>query len=352
MCGVLMQLYPTKGLNYASSLTFRNSSSLNSEKEKQKYDHDTLLKNTPQTNMRIAFDKFTNAATVYTAKGLTGNKNSNFYEFLTLGSIPYIIGSLTLMSVFNSANKHFTAFAKNKASKIGNKMALGVLFYALGKEIAKPLITKPVKMLTGVDADLPYARVIYELPENKSDTDIVSTEYHKVFESVEFPRWDLLYGDEAKGEKHNQYYDKVAKKLGYGENLNSSDAEMKPKIKEIATKSIAVKNIVPYLWGALGVAIAMQKPWDNFFKVATLKFWKGSEFIESAEAFKICLKDSIKQMYRGGANANRTHKIAGRVALFTPIITTVLGVINIVSGAKNKAHNKQVIDNKKAYITD
>ncbi len=88
-----------------------------------------------------------------------------------------------------------------KAQSLGKKMALGVLFYGIMKEISKSFVTKPVKTLTGVDTELPYAKVIYELPENINDTDITSIEYHKVFESVEFPRWDLLYGDETKRRK-------------------------------------------------------------------------------------------------------------------------------------------------------
>lgn len=336
----------------------------------EKYDKDTLLKNNFSTNFRIAIDKLTNAATVYPAKGLTGNKNSNFYEFLTMGTVPYIIGSLTLMGVFNSANKYFEPFAKSKAAKIGNKMALGVLFYGLAKELSKSLITAPVKMATGVDVNLPYARVIYELPDYKDDTDITSIEYHKVFESVEFPRWDLLYGDESKGISRNAYYDKVAKKLGLGKNLKDSDQEVKPRIKEIATKTAAVKNIVPYLWAALGVGVAMQEPWDDFFKRFSnpFKFYKYSEFVEhegqkwnfgaklgatvqnmfqetgqAVKSFGRTFKNSVSELYKGSKNASKANIMAGKLMIFIPVIATVLGDWAIISGNK-KAVPKKVQD--------
>lgn len=346
-------------INPISQNLNRNSANFSGEdttapKKKIRYEHDTLLKNNPLTNFRISLDKVSNAATVYTAKGLTGNKNSNFYEFLTLGIIPYVAGGITMMSVFNSANKHFDAFSKNKAKKYGNKMALGVIFYALAKELSKPLITLPVKLKTGVDVNQPYARVIYELPESKNDTDITSVEYHKVFESVEFPRWDLLYKDEAKGEKRNAYYDKIAKKNGYGENLKDSDQEMKPRISEIATKTITAKNIVPYLWAGTGVALAMQKPWENFFPNATLKFWKINDMKDCVNSFGRCLKKSAKELYFGGKDASKAVKIAGKLSIFVPLAATILADANIMHNSHKITKNtkqENLINKNRKYTT-
>lgn len=79
---------------------------------------DTLLKNNFSTRTRIAMDKFTKAFTVYPARGLKGSINSDFYEFLTMGTVPYVIGSLTLMSVFNSGRKIFPGFRSVSRKKI------------------------------------------------------------------------------------------------------------------------------------------------------------------------------------------------------------------------------------------
>ena len=108
--------------------------SARNNEENKKYTHDTLLPNNFSTRFRIGMDKFTNAITLYPAKGLKGNRNANFYEFLTMGQVPYLIGSGMLMGVFNFANKHFKSFAESKASKIGNKMALGVVIYGVAKD--------------------------------------------------------------------------------------------------------------------------------------------------------------------------------------------------------------------------
>ena len=90
--------------NFNNSVNFKNN---NAEGKKLPYAKDTLLENNFATRARIGYDKFTNALTLYPAKGLKGSKNANFYEFLTMGTVPYVIGSLMLMSVFNSANKFF-----------------------------------------------------------------------------------------------------------------------------------------------------------------------------------------------------------------------------------------------------
>lgn len=319
------------------------------KKEKSlEYNHDTLLKNNLATRTKIGIDKLTNAITVYPAKGFKGSKNANFYEFLTMGTVPYIIGSITMMSVFNSANKHFAPFAKTKASAIGKKMALGVLFYGILKSASKTLVNQPVKMLTGIDTERPYAKVIYELPDDINDTDITSIEHHKVFESVEFPRWDLLYGDEAKGEKRNYRYDKIAKKLGMGDNLNDSDQEVKARIKEIVVKANLAKNISSYLWAATGVGIAFQKPWENFFNVMTLKFWKGKEFKESLKSFGKNFIESSKEFWKGEGTGIQKH--AGKALVGVAALTTVLGVINTVS--HKSVDTKNTINKNERYVVD
>lgn len=329
--------------------------SANGKDEKSKalaYNHDTLLKDNLATRTYIGIDKISNAFTVYPAKGLKGSKNANFYEFLTMGTVPYLIGSAMLMGVFNLANKHFSNFANTKASALGQKMALGVLFYGLTKNISKSFISKPVQMFTGINTERPYAKVIYELPEDVNDTDIISIEHHKVFESVEFPRWDLLYGDEAKGEKRNYRYDKIAKKLGMGENLNDSDQEVKPRIKEIVIKENLAKTMSSYLWAGTGVALAFQKPWEDFFKVMTFKFWKGKEFLKTIESFGRNLVKSAKSLYVGEGHGIEKH--AGKALLGISVLSTVLGVANTLSSSHKpaKVSASDVINKNEKYVVN
>lgn len=314
------------------------------------YSHDTLLGNNPATRTKIGFDKLTNALTVYPAKGLKGSKNANFYEFLTMGIVPYLTGSATLMAVSNAANKYYSPFDKAKASQIGNKLALGVLFYGIMKSVSKSFISTPIHMFTGVDIERPYAKVIYELPDDINDTDITSIEHHKVFESVEFPRWDLLYGDENKGEKRNYRYDKIARKLDMGKNLNDSDQEVKPRIKELVIKANLAKNISSYLWAATGVAFAFQKPWEKYFNVMTFKFWKGQEFKKSLSVFKDSFVDSAKSFYKGEGSGISKH--AGKLLLGAAILSSAAGVVNALSSSHRPSRTGagDVIKKDKGYI--
>ena len=328
-----------------------NFSADETDEKKLKYNHDTLLRNNFSTRFRIGMDKFTNAITLYPAKGLKGNRNANFYEFLTMGQVPYLIGSGMLMAVFNYANKYFAPFARQKAGPLGKKMALGVIFYGLAKEYSKNLVTTPVHWLTGVDTNLPYAKVNYELPDDIYDTDITSIEYHKVYESVDFPYWQMLY-NENNGKPRNEYFDKISKKLGMGSNLNDSDQEVKPLIKEILIKAKTATNLSSYLWAATGVALAFQEPWEDFFNVMSFKFWDKAKITKSAVAFKDSLISSAKAFYHGEGKGLQKH--AGKILLGAAIASSVLGVANVmnISGKPSKLSAGDVIDNKEKYVVN
>lgn len=323
------------------------------EGKKTLYDKDTLLENNFSTRTRIGLDKLTKAFTVYPAKGLMGSKNSNFYEFLTMGTVPYLIGSVTLMSIFNSANKYYGAFEKAKASQLGNKMALGVLLYGIFKSISKSFINVPVRAFTGIDTQLPYAKVNYQLQESPDDYNLTSIEYHKVGESVDFTRWDLLYGDVRHGEKLNRRYDKIAKKNGLGENLNDSDQEVKPIYKEVLVKSTLARSFSSYLWAATGVALAFQKPWEDYFKVATAKFWNPKDFAHSIKVFGESFVKSAKELYNGPADAvSKVEKYSGKALLGTALAVTLLGILNTVHITKkpSKVKEADVMDKNKESV--
>lgn len=314
--------------------------------------NDTLLKNNFSTRTRIAMDKFTKAFTVYPARGLKGSINSDFYEFLTMGTVPYVIGSLTLMSVFNSAAKYFPAFDQSAARKLGNKVALGVVFFALAKSLSKSLINLPVKWATGVDTQLPYLKVNHQLPESKDDFDLTSYEYHKVGESVEFTRWDLLYGDPNKKGDLNKRFDKIAKRNGLGTDLNDSDQAVKPMYKEVLVKSTLARSFASYLWAAVGVCLAAQKPWESYLNVATAKFWEPKNFVHSLKVFGQSFVDSAKELYNPKNAKNMFEKYSGKGVLGLAAAATVLGILNTIhiTSKPSKVSEKDVIDKNKESV--
>ena len=331
-----------------------------------------LLPNNFKTKWEIAKHKCFNTLSVYPAKGFAGDKNANFYEFLTMGIFPYVIGGLTFIGLFNGVSKYFAPRCADAAKKYGFGMALGVVFYGLANELSKKLISAPVAIKTGIDTDRPYRKVVDLIPrspeqtkmankEQKQQTEMgkennTAFEYHKAFESVDFPRTDLFYNRE-RGKKRNEYFDMIAKKNGFGTDLNDSDQEVKPFIKEVVVKTKTAQNISKYLWAATGVALGVQEPWSKLMNIKPRKY-TGLSFTEHVKnvfkTFGSAFADSCKSLYNGGLNGeiNKNARYVGRTILGLAILSTVLGTINAVRNPymknnENMAHTKIFNDNSK-----
>ncbi len=287
------------------------------EKRSKCENHDMIMaaemkKNPISTTLEIQTDKLKNAFTKYPMKGLKGSKNANFYEFLTMGTVPYLIGSATMIGVFNLASKFFDTPSAVNAIKGGKKFGIGVALYGVAKTLSKKLIEAPVKWKHGIDVNMPYKKVVHELPEEGNKDNLVTHEYHKVFESVDFPRWDLLYGNEHFGPERNSYFEKVAKKMGMDDgDLEHDDQKMKPKIKEKVIQTKVFSTLASYLWAGTAVGVAMQKPWEH------LKLGKG--FVKNlGKTFAKSCKEFVN-------HPDKATKIAGRTLLGAAVGMTLLG---------------------------
>lgn len=289
------------------------------------------------TKIKADLDKTANAFTVYPAKGLRGSRNANFYEFLSMGTVPYIIGSLTLMGVFAGVAPFF-AEAKDKlvAKRLGASFALGVLLYGVGKSLAPNLLKLPFKMKYGVDPDMTYRKEINELPEGSNTDGLKKYEYHKAFESVDFPRWDLLYDNKKFGDNYASWYDKTAKKMGYGENLPASDQAVKPALKEKLVKLKTYSTIISYLWAITGVAYAAQSSWGN------VQLPRIGDFKESSKQFLTTFKDAVVDAAKNlvhGKN-NKLAGYGGKALLGLTLAATIWGNIAVLNDGKITAAKK------------
>ncbi len=337
--------------------------------------HDTVMyeekkKHPVTTGLIIQADKLSKACTTYPKKGLEGSKNANFYEFLTMGMVPYLVGSGMLMAVFNAASKFFDTPSAVNASKHGKKMALGVVFYGILKTLSKKFIEVPLNMKYGIDVNLPYNKVVYELPEENNKDNLVKHEYHKVFESVDFPRWDLLYNNESFGPERNGFFNKVAKKFKMDEDFEHSDQKTKPKIREKVIQSRLFSTLSSYLWAATGVGIAMQKPWENMVVNPKKRLANYKNYRKLAEAAKKSgreiakydnfIKDfgkkfaaSFKEFVNGSSKKNN---IAGRILLGSAIGMTLLGNFITLSdfnkdrGSRTQASISLIDDSKEKVV--
>ncbi len=355
----------------------------NQMQQKKENEEPKVLSSNIKNRMMSGFHRTANAFTEYPAKGLKGDINSNFYEFLAMGRVPYLLGSATFIGVFNAASQFFDSRGMQQSKKIGLKLAAGVIFYALAKTLSKDLITRPVSWATGIDIEQPYLNVVYPFPKvilseppkpndknnnNETPTRIIQDldpqyQYQKLWESGEFPRIDLV---------KPEFFDKVAKKNGLGENLNSAENEVKPILKNVISTATTASRVSSFLWAACGVALAACGNWDSYYdtylsgtklgknpikKDAPFKdkmkarlgnFWQHTK--EGTIALKETFKTSAKEFYNGAPGTKGFKKHAGKVLFFTALGSTVFGVANTIIRARNMSKNlcdPDVIDRSK-----
>ncbi len=333
--------------------------------------YDEKKKHPISTSVKIQTDKLVKAFTKYPEKGLKGSKNANFYEFLTMGTVPYLAGSAMMIAVFNLASKFFDTPAAVNASKLGKKMGLGVLFYGIGKTLSKKLIETPVNLRYEIDVNLPYEKVIHELPEQGNTDNLVAKEYHKAYESVDFPRWDLFYNNKSFGPDRNSYYKKVGKRMGIDdEDLDHADQKVKPLIREKVIKTKLFSTLSSYFWAATGVGIAMQKPWENLVinPVKRIKNYQNYKQVAQAakeEGIKIAkydnfAKDFGKRFIQSSKeflnNKSKSLKIAGRSLFGLAVGMTLLGNFSTLfdfnksRGAKAHASSSLIDESKEKVV--
>jgi len=307
-----------------------------------------IIKKTPLTNARIMADKIVKDIFVYAPKGMQGSKNSNFYEYIALGTIPYVLGSAGLIATSNLASRFFNPNDARASKLMGKNTAMGVLLFAGMKWLGNKVINKGASFITGVDIETPYKKTVVELPENGGKGKNV-TEYHRVFESLDFPYWALLEKEgEEKGNKFEIYDNVLKKKLGCKEPVNDPAQVVQPLVNKAFTKATATKYIASYLWAALGVAIAAQKPFSNFMSgykghVGPLKFMKDLP-VKFAKTFA----ESAKDLWKG---SNTQSRLVGRGLAITTAAVTILGLLNIKRGFKiDKQQSETKIDYTKDYV--
>lgn len=325
-----------------------------------------ILPNTLKTRVRQKYDKTASAVIEYPAKGLKGDINSDFYEFLAMGIIPYVVGSVMFMGLFNLL-KDLSPKAQKFASSYGNKMALGVLMYGVGKTLSNDLVTRPVAWGTGVDVELPIRHVDHTLPTMPGkDADIdTKIQQRKVYDSREFFRKDLIDGDPRYGKK---YYAKIAKRIGLGENLNDPTTEVTPIIQSIVSTTKTAKSLSSYAWAGLGVGLALQNSWDDFFHAISNRkrhvpksgegfFEKmgsrfknaGSNFVDISKTFGKSFVRGCKTLWTGEAGTKGFKKHAGKGAILATLALTIGSVTNVIYRARHmgKLANKDIMDKTK-----
>ncbi|HSA05617.1 MAG TPA: hypothetical protein P5556_00400 [Candidatus Gastranaerophilales bacterium] len=342
------------GKNKELSSSF-NSSNIrfgNKKQEEIESEHapeDTLIPADRFTQLKAGC-KQTSKLPEYAVNGLKGDPNANFFEFLKLGSIPYWLGGPVLVWAFGAGGKG--------AAKITKQKAVGVGFYYAGAALAKTLVDTPVSLFKGIDLNKKYKDIVYLKAEEKNEKAQYKEEYHKVYESVDFTRWDLLYNQNptvsADPVKINENYDKLAKKMGIDSNLNDSDSEVKPYTKKVLAASSAWKSVLIIPLAGIAGGLSHYEGWENLGRglkkelsdvfsaksaLSTMERTKKLMNISNDHLFSH-VKNSFVNLWKGEGKTGNINKNLGKAYILGSIATVALANFNILRISKVKKEDE------------
>lgn len=265
-----------------------------------------LIDNDPLTKLKTKWKKFKNLSD-YVYRGLKGDQDTNFYEYLSLGKIPYFIGGPMLAAVFAFGLTRNNPQARASSAVRTKQIAAGVALYYLGAWLAKKVVDIPVRIFRGVDLNHPYENVIDGKATSKDGDSPKKIEYHNAYESVDFTRWDLIAGDDTSEENKakKEKFNSLAEKFGIDKNVQNPDVALKDSIKKLIVSATAFKYALMAPFVALGVGLAGQEAWGNIGK----GLWQNIKNIFTPKA-AVIEEDGIRNI---GINLKQRAYIAGDI---------------------------------------
>ena len=324
-------------VNYENLPKIGYYASAKNKKEKIYKTEAHIPKQGPLTDLKVGAHKLYNDIFTYYPKGFRGSKNSNFYEYLSLGMVPYIVGSCMLIGLYGLATGKYNSFDKDKALKFAKRSGAGVVLYGIGKWLSKKVAHTGIHASTGINLDWKLLNKINEFPENGQEEGFVRIQYPGVFDSADFPRKDktALWGELEHGNIY-AYEDKILEKAGYKTKQNAPNQTAWPLIREVKVRTTALENISKYVVAATGVALGFQKAFEN------IKLKDPSSILKA-------LKDGIKQLWNGKDRSFIT-KHYGKALLGASVIATLLTWLIPTHYFKSKPDTmKAKVDTKKEF---
>jgi len=301
-------------------------------------EHDKLRKDDFLTKAKINIDTAINTPG-YAYRGLKGDPDFNFFEYLKVSKIPYYLGGLGLAAVALCGKNNLIPSAKKANNQFVKKILTGVIMYYAAREVANAVIDIPVKLFRGIDLNMPYRKVTslregnpMNLPSNKKPSN------QRVFESTEFTRWDLLY-KYGKNANTNATFDELAKKFGATQPLKDADSTLISKIRKLMVMTTSWKYMlsVPFVTMALGMAQqsafentdfrSLLKDTANLFKPSTKRRFSSLGISFKENILKPIAK-SFVELWKGKSIAS---KIIGRGAIISAAALSILANIMILN---------------------
>ena len=296
-----------------------------------------IPKQGPLTGAKVGIHKFTNDILTYFPKGFSGSKNSSFYEYLSLGMVPYVIGSAMLIALYSAANKNFNLKDRTIASGIAKQVGAGVILYGIGNWLSKKIAHMGIHASTGINLDWKLLDKVNEFPEVGQEKGQIRTKYPGVFDSADFPRKDktALWGELEHGNIY-AYEDMILKKAGYKDKQNAPNQTAWPLIRQVKVRTTALENISKYIVAATGVALGSQ---EAFAKIK----------LKQPKSILTALKDGFKELWKG-TERNAITKHYGKALLIGSAAATLLTWLIPTIGFKSKPQTmKSKVDTKREY---
>lgn len=262
-------------------------------------DESHIYDQTPLADVQVAAHKLSNDVLTYFPKAFQGSKNSDFYEFLSLGLFPYITGGLTMIAAYCFGKKSFNNQDAHQAGMIAKNVAAGAGLYALGKYLSPKLSRTMIHASTTVNLDEYCLKKVNELPEKGQEKGEVRPQYPKWLDSVDFA-WFQLKKKQGEMKHDNMYHyaDKAVEKMGFKEKLNDSTQIADPAIRKLKTRATAMENITKYVVAATGVLIG----WQQAFKDVSFEMPKSlKSFTHQLTVLPNAVKEGTKQLWKGSS---------------------------------------------------
>jgi hypothetical protein len=313
-------------------------SNTNSEKKEIEKTDDYLLSSTITNKTKSKLNTIKRLPG-YVSRGLSGDSDANFYEFMQISRIPYYLGGPGLVATILAGMNAFDLRANNAAKFNAKGMAAGCLMYYVMTAVAQKCVDIPVKLFRGIDLNHPFVHVVKTRPENAAGEGGSRLEEHNVFESCEFTRWDLLYNKDGKNPKEiNAKYNEVAQKMGISDDANDTDSAIKPTIKELIKQSRAWKYIIAAFGVALGVGLGNQKAIKDEFCTGIFKSNPLSPIKNINTKVLRPLKDAFVTLWKGNSES-KSSKIAGKFAILGFAASVIAANVSILKSTDKSKLN-------------
>lgn len=339
----------TNSKSYVSQ-TLQSPNTKSKKEQNKNYKEDTIVSNGFLNKMKINVEKTADIPFVHFPRGLGGAPDFTFFEFLQTAKFPYYVGGPILAALFYAGVKKDNLKSAQAAKHVAKRMAVGVALYYVGAMVAKSIINTTTKVLRGVDLNQPYVKAI-STDTNNTGAFKKSKEYHKLFESIDFTRTDMLYRKGKTPDEINATYKRYGKKYGVKDDTNDVDSTVKPLLKKTIVMARAWQYALTAFYVTLGIGMANQSAWNvdggyGFKDTVKDIFAHNKPMKERLHNAKIAAYDyvlkpfgqSFKEFWHG---QNKTTSIVGKSVILSTLAATVLGISLIAT--KTSAKNQRIV---------